>query len=114
VSQSRREPAPAPRPTSRPRISPGVVILVLALVGSVAYVLFAITVRDSSQIPLLISGAVVLGIVFTALAVYSARAVWRSGLEARNGRAILLGIVGGVAAIVAAGCFAGAIILSLL
>jgi len=53
-------------------------------------------------------------LVFAALAVYSARAIWRAGLEARNGRAILLGIVGGVAAILAAGCFAGAIMLSLL
>jgi len=63
-------------PSSRSRgISPGIVILLIALVGSVAYVLFAITVRDSSQIPLLASGAVVLGIVFVALAVYCARAI---------------------------------------
>jgi len=90
------------------------VILAIALIGSVAYVAYAITVRDSSQIPLLASGAVVLGIVFTALAAYCARATWRAGLEARNGRALLLGVMGGVAAIVAAGCFAGAAILFLL
>jgi uncharacterized membrane protein len=114
VSQSRQAPAAPSRQSSGRRISPGLVILVIALIGSVAYVLFAITVRDSSQIPLLISGAVVLGIVFTALAVFAARAIWQAGLEARNGRALLLGIVGGVAAIIAAGCFAGAVILSLL
>ncbi len=38
------------RPSTGSRgISPGFVILALALVGSVAYVLFAITVRDPSQ-----------------------------------------------------------------
>jgi hypothetical protein len=89
------------------------VILAIALIGSVAYVLFAITVRDPSQIPLLTSGAVVLGIVFAALAAFCARATWRAGLEARNGRAVGLGIVGGIAAIIAAGCFAGAVILVL-
>ena len=114
MSQPRPAPAASPRPTSGPRISPIAVILVIALVGSIAYLLFAITVRDSSQIPLLVSGAVVLGIVFTALAAFSARAVWRAGIEARNGRALLLGVVGGISAIIAAGCFAGAVILSLL
>ena len=56
----------------------------------------------------------VLGIVFGALAVYCLRAVWRAGIDGRDGRAIALGIVGGIAAIVAAGCLAGAIILFLL
>ena len=109
--QARPEPG---RPSSGTRgISPGLVILAIALVGSVAYVLFAITVRDPSQIPLLTSGAVVLGIVFTALAIYGGRATWRAGLAARDGRAIAFGLVGGFAAIIAAGCFAGAIVLVL-
>jgi hypothetical protein len=108
---TRQEPG---RPSSPSRgISPGFVILAIALIGSVAYVLFAITVRDPSQIPLLTSGAVVLGIVFAALAAFCARATWRAGLEARNGRAVGLGIVGGIAAMIAAGCFAGAVILVL-
>ncbi len=114
---STSSPAPAARPAAPAsrsrRISPVAVIFVIALIGSVAYVLFALTVRDSSQIPLLASGAVVLGIVFGALAIAFARSVWRAGLEARNGRAILFGIAGGIAAIIAAGCFASAAILLL-
>ena len=94
-------------------ISPGVVILAIALIGSVAYVLFAITVRDSSQIPLLASGAVVLGIVFVALAGYCARSTWRAGIDGRDGRALGLGVAGGIAAIIGSGCIAGAIILFL-
>jgi hypothetical protein len=112
VSTSRRAESEPRRSGSR-RISPGIVILLIALIGSVAYLLFALTVRDSSQIPLLASGAVVLGIVFAALAIWCGRAIWRAGLEARNGWAILLGIAGGIAALIAAGCIAGAVILLL-
>ena len=58
----------------------------VALIGSVVFALYAITVRDASQIPLLASGAVVLGIVFMALAAYALRATWRAGIDERNGR----------------------------
>lgn len=93
------------------RISPGVVFLAIALVGSVAYLAYIVTVRDTSQIPLLASGAVVLGISFLALALYSLQAAWRSGMEDRGRRALLLGLLGGIAAMATAGAFAGAIIL---
>ena len=96
------------------RLSPLVVFITIALVLSVAYAVYALTVRDTSQIPLLASGAVVVGIAFGALALYSLSAVWRAGTEGRGGRAILLGIVGGVAALVAAGCLAVAVILFML
>ena len=85
-------------------------MLAIALVGSLAYAAYALANRDAS-IPLLASGAVVLGIVFGALSVYCLRAVWRAGLDGRDGRAIALGILGGIAAMVAAGCAAAAIIL---
>ena len=67
----------APRSTGR-RISPGVVFLAIALIGSVVYTVFVLTVRDASQIPLLASGLVILAIVFIALAAYCARAIWRA------------------------------------
>jgi hypothetical protein len=104
---------PNRRSTARPgrRVSPGLVFLAVALVASVAYVLYAITVRDASQIPLLASGAVVLGIAFAALTVYSFGAMLRAGREGRSGRSLLLALVGGVAAMATAGAFAGAIIL---
>ena len=103
------------RPRSRRRrITPGVVFLAVALIGSVVFALYAITVRDASQIPLLAAGGVVLGIVFLALAGYTLRATWRAGIAARNGRALTLGCGGGIAAIIGAGCIAGAIILFML
>lgn len=93
------------------RVSPGLVFLGIALVASVLYVLYAITVRDASQIPLLASGAVVLAIAFAALTVYCFSAVLRAGEEGRGGRALLVALVGGGAAIATAAALAGAIIL---
>jgi hypothetical protein len=95
------------------RITPTRVVLFLALVGSLAYLAFAITVRDASQIPMLSSGAAVLGIVFGALAVLGALSTYRAGVDGRSGQAFALAVMGGVAAMVAAGCFAAAIVLGL-
>src|SRR5436309_15377070 len=123
MTDRRREPAP-PEQESREgehesaRLGPvpitvtGVLIAV-ALIGSLAYLVYAVTVRDASQIPLLASGAVVLGIVFAAIAVVGARATWRSSVQGRDARAFGHAIVGGLAALAAAGSFAAAIILFL-
>ena len=95
-------------------ISPGVVFLAVALIGSVLFALYAVTVRDTSQIPLLAAGSAVLGIVFIGLAAYAARAMWRAGIDARNGRALALGVGGGIAVVIGSVCVAAAIILFLL
>jgi len=114
---------PERRPADRRRGGPdraaggipvGVVILAVAVVLSVAYAAYAVTVRDTSQIPLLASGAVVVGIAFGALALYVLSATWRAGIEGRGGQAILFGFLGGIAAIIAAGCAAAAIVLFML
>jgi hypothetical protein len=95
------------------RVTPTRVALILALVGSLAYVAFAITVRDASQIPMLSSGAAVLGLVFAALAGLGAIGTWRAGIEGVARRAFILAILAGFAAMIAAGCFAAAIVLGL-
>jgi hypothetical protein len=97
-----------------PEVTPGVAILAVALIGSVLFLLYTITVRDASQIPLLAAGAVALGIAFIALAGYCVRATWLAGVDGRNGRALGLAVAGGIAAIIGSGCLAGAIILFLL
>jgi hypothetical protein len=112
-----RRPAAARRTESAPsrtggsRISPGIIFLVLAIVGSIAYMAYTVTVRDTSQIPLLASGAVVLAVVFAALAAYCLRSILRAGKEGGGGRVVLVALVGGGAAMAAAGFAAGAIIL---
>jgi heme/copper-type cytochrome/quinol oxidase subunit 3 len=99
---------------ARRGISPGLVFLAIALIGSVVFAVYAVTVRDASQIPLLAAGSAVLGIVFIALAIYALRSIWRAGVAGRSGRALAFGVGGGIAVIIGAGCLGGAIILFLL
>jgi hypothetical protein len=88
-------------------------MLVLALVGSIGYVAYAFTVRESTQIPMLASGAGVLSLVFIALAASGAIGSYRAGRSGAGGRAVVLAVGGGVAMLLAAGCLAGAVILAL-
>ena len=108
---SPRRPAAAGSGRGGLRPTPGLVFLLIAVIGSIGYLLYAVTVRDASQIPLLASGAVVLGLAFGALSIYCLRSSWRAGADGRGGRAFGVALVGGGAAIAAAGCLAAAIIL---
>ena len=47
------------------RLTPTRVFIGVALLGSVAYLVYALTVRDANQIPLLASGAAILGAAAT-------------------------------------------------
>jgi hypothetical protein len=119
IEPARRHAAPIDPELETRRIGPVPVtitgiLVVIALLGSLAYLGYAVTVRDASQIPLLASGAVVLGLVFVAVAVVGARAAWRSSIRGRDGRAFAHALVGGIASLVAAACFAGAFILATL
>ena len=84
----RRRPEPEARRIGPIAITPTGILLIVALIGSILYLLYAITVRDASQIPLLASGAAVLGIVFVGVAVTGLIATWRSSLRGSDGRAI--------------------------
>jgi len=99
---------------ARRGVSPGLIFLAVALIGSVVFAVYAVTVRDASQIPLLAAGSAVLGIVFIALAAYALRSIWRAGIAGRSGQALALGVGGGIAVVIGAGCVAAAIILFLL
>jgi hypothetical protein len=114
---------PAARETRQPPSGPHIgpipitatgIVFVIALIGSLVYLVYAITVRDASQIPLLASGAAVLGLVFAAFSIIGLVATWRSSVHGRDGRAFGHALVGGISFLVAAGCFAAAIILGIL
>lgn len=107
------QPEPQGLRLGRFRISPIAVVLAIALIGSMLYVIYAITVRDASQIPLLASGAVVLGLVFSAVAILGLVGIWRSSVRGADGRAFGHAIVGGIASLIALGCFAAAIMMAL-
>jgi hypothetical protein len=96
------------------RITATRIVLLVAVAGSVGYLVYALTVRDATQIPMLASGAAVLGIVFAALALAGAVETVRAAKADRPGRSVAAAIFGGVAGIVACGCFAAAAVLALL
>ena len=90
------------------------VVLVIALIGSLAYLALALTVRDTSQIPMLASGAAVLGLVFLGLAVAGAQGTLVAGREGRNRDAMAMALGGGISAMIGFGAIAGAVVLALL
>ncbi|HTC85752.1 MAG TPA: hypothetical protein VK656_03565 [Candidatus Acidoferrum sp.] len=92
------------------RVTPTRVMLVIALIGPLVFIGYAVTVRDATQIPLLVGGLAVLGIVFAALAASGAVATYRAAVDGRSGRAFLNAFLGGIAGVIAFGCFAWAII----
>ena len=98
----------------RVRITPTRVFVGIALFGSIGYLVYALTVRDANQIPLLATGAAILGTVFAALAVLGMIRTYRAGRDGRGGSAVVAAIAGGLAALVAFGAFATAAVLALL
>jgi drug/metabolite transporter (DMT)-like permease len=97
-----------------PRLGPIQIAIAVALVGSAGLVIYAFLKRDSSQIPLLATAAAIFGIVLVVLALSGAAATYRAAREGRAGRAMVLALAGGVAAIAAAAALAFATILGLL
>jgi hypothetical protein len=91
------------------RVTATRIVLLVAVAGSVGYLVYALTVRDATQIPM-----AVLGIVFAALALAGAIETVRAARADRPGRSVAAAVFGGVAGIVACGCFAAAAVLALL
>lgn len=95
-------------------ITPARVMLAVALLGALAFVAYAVLqVDDSAQIPMVAVGTAVLGIVFAAFAVGAAIRMWRAWQDGLQGLTFVFAVVGGVAGMVAIGCFAGALVLAL-
>lgn len=96
------------------RITPIRAVLVLAFLGSLAYIAYAILrVEDDTQIPMVTSGAAVLGLVFAAVSVGAAIRMWRAWQDGQQGQTVAFAVVGGVTGMIALGCFAGALVLGL-
>jgi len=96
------------------RITPALAVLAVGLVGSLAFIAYAVLqADDSAQIPMVTTGATVLGVVLTAISVGGAIEMWRAWREGRQGRTVLFAVVGGMAGMFALGSFAGALVLAL-
>ena len=95
------------------RLTPTIVMLGVALGGSILFIVYAVAVRDASQIPMLAAGSAVLGIAFSALAVAGAVWTYRASKADEGGRAFAFALLGGFAALAAAAAFATAVVLAL-
>jgi membrane-bound metal-dependent hydrolase YbcI (DUF457 family) len=82
-----------------------VIVVTLAMIGSLAYIGYVVLRVRDNQIPLLAYGFVVLGASFAAIAVGSLIGMWRAASRSRAGRAFALAIFGGLAALAAIGSF---------
>lgn len=94
------------------RTPPALVLLTFAAIGSTGFLLYEVATR-TAPIAVLSSAAVVTGMVYVVVAVVCAIATYRSATDGRTWRAFLLAFIGGMAAIVAALSFAGALVLVL-
>lgn len=95
------------------RLSPALVILSILSLGSLAFLAFAMT-SHTTPVPVLLSSAVVTGLAFAVDAAVASFMTWRAGQNGEGGKALLLALIGGTSAVVAAGAFAGTLILALL
>ncbi len=89
------------------------VTLGIALVGSLVIVAYGLLARDSTQLPMLTAGEAISGVVFGLLALAGAYAAYQNASAGRNGRAVVYAVLGGIAAVAAAGSIAAAVILGL-
>jgi hypothetical protein len=94
-------------------LTPVRVTLGIALIASIGVVGYGLLARDATQIPVLTAGTYILGIVFALLALAGAWAAYRRAQAGESGRSLLYAMLGGVAALLAAGSFAAAVILTL-
>ncbi len=95
-------------------ITPLRVMLLVALLGGVAFLVWSVVVRDQLQVPLMATGFAVIGLVFAAMAVLSIRSVVRAGREGRDGTAVITALAGGLLALAALMSLAAAMIMSMI
>jgi hypothetical protein len=77
----------------------------LAIAGSIAFILITVRSTSDDQIPMLSVGFAALGVSLAALAVGSLVGMWRAASRANGRRAFALALVGGIAGLSAIGSF---------
>jgi hypothetical protein len=96
-------------------VTPGRLVLLVALVGSLAVVLYGLFLdRTGSTIALTVAGLAVLGITFAIIAIRLAAASLRTAHEGHGARSLVTALIGGISALFASGSLGSAVILGLL
>jgi hypothetical protein len=94
------------------RLRPAPIILTVGSLGALFFLALAVTTH-TTPLGVLMSAAVVTGLIFGADAIVASRATWRASQEGETGLALLLAFVGGVSSLVSLGAFAGTLVLIL-
>ena len=94
-------------------ITPISVLVAVVLLGSFLFIVYVTVTVHDQQIPLLAGGFVAFGVGWAAVAVGALVAMWRAASYARQGRATVLAVLGGLCGLGAIGCFSIAALLTL-
>ncbi|MGD0123003.1 MAG: hypothetical protein ABSC46_10640 [Candidatus Limnocylindrales bacterium] len=94
------------------RLSPAPVLLTIGSIGSLVFLFLSVT-SHTTPVAVLLSAAVVTGLIFGADAVIASVVTWRASQSGETGMAFLGAVVGGVASLVCFGAFAGTLVLIL-
>ena len=94
------------------RTPPVVVFLTVAAVGSSGFFLYQLSTR-TAPIQVLTTVSVITGLVYLTIAAICSVGTYQAAVDGLARRSYLLAFVGGIAAIVAAGCLALALVLFL-
>jgi hypothetical protein len=96
------------------RITLPLIVVLVTLVGSLAFDAYVVAAITDGQINMLAVGMAVTGISFAALAIGAVVGMWRAASQAAGGRSFALALVGGLSALGAIGSFAVTAVLTLL
>jgi hypothetical protein len=94
-------------------LSPAFVILTGGSLGSLIFLLLAMT-SHTTPVAVLMSAGAVTGMIFGVDSVISSIFMWRAGQDGRLLRALLLSLIAGIACVVSFAAFAGVLVLALL
>lgn len=81
------------------------IVIGVALLASLAYILWVVREVQDDQITMLSYGFAALGLCFAAVAIGSLIAVWRAASRAEGGRSFGMALLGGLASLAAIGSF---------
>lgn len=94
------------------RLSPAPVILAIGSLGSLVFLFLSVT-SHTTPVAVLLSAAVVTGLIFGADAVIASVITWRASQNGETGMAFLGALVGGVSSLICFGALAGTLVLIL-
>jgi hypothetical protein len=96
------------------RLTPGRLAVIVAVVGSLGLIGYGLIRRDSSQIPILAAGLIVLALTLVGAGFWSALGAYREARRERFGWAFAGALIGGLFVLAGTIALASAIVLSLI